>query len=64
MKLKENERATKNFKLLVILLDVYLCFNDHIANLCSKIAKSLFYINRVISVINPMYEYCTVVEGK
>ncbi len=58
MKLKENERASKNFKLLGILLDEYLSFNDHIGKLCSKIVKSLFCINRVDSVINPMYEYC------
>jgi len=56
--------SKKNFNLLGILLDEYLSFNDHIGKLCSKIVKSLFCINRGNSVINPMYEYSKVVEGK
>jgi hypothetical protein len=47
-----NEGETKNFKLLGVLLDEYLTFDDHISNLCSKIAKSLFCINRVKNFVN------------
>ncbi len=41
-----NLGTTKVFKLLGVLLDEYLSFNAHITSLCSKIAKSLFIINR------------------
>ena len=42
-----NEGETKNFKLLGVLFDEYLSFDDHINNLCAKISKSLFCINRI-----------------
>jgi hypothetical protein len=42
-----NEGNTKSFKLLGVLLDEYLSFDAHIDNICSKISKSLFCINRV-----------------
>ncbi len=47
-----NEGETKNFKLLGVLLDEYLTFDDHISNLCSEIAQSLFCINRVKNFVN------------
>ncbi len=37
----------KNFKLLGVLFDEYLSFEDHTTNLCNKISKSLFCMNRV-----------------
>ncbi len=42
-----NEGNTKNFKLLGIIFDEYLTFDDHITNLYTKISKSLFCINRI-----------------
>jgi hypothetical protein len=42
-----NEGEEKNFKLLVVLFDEYLSFEDHITNLCNKVSKSLFCMNRV-----------------
>ena len=42
-----NEGVTKNFKLLGVLFDEYLSFDDHITGLCKKISKSLFCINRI-----------------
>ncbi len=47
-----NEGDTKNFKLLGILFDEYLSFDDHIASVCTKISKSLFCINRVKKFVN------------
>jgi len=37
-----NEGNTKNFKLLGVLFDEFLSFDDHISNLCAKVSKSLF----------------------
>jgi hypothetical protein len=37
-----NDGEEKNFKLLGVLFDEYLSFEDHITNLCNKISKSLF----------------------
>jgi hypothetical protein len=37
----------KTFKLLGVLFDEYLSFDDHISNLCGKISKSLYCMNRV-----------------
>ncbi len=48
-----NEGETKNFKLLGILFDEYLSFDAHINQLCSKISKSLFCLNRVKNFITP-----------
>jgi hypothetical protein len=42
-----NEGDEKNFKLLGILFDEYLSFEDHITSICSKISKSLFCLNRI-----------------
>jgi hypothetical protein len=42
-----NEGPTKNFKLLGVLLDEYLTFDDRITNLCLKISKSLFCLSHV-----------------
>jgi hypothetical protein len=42
-----NEGSTSSFKLLGVLFDEYLTFDDHISHLCSKISKSLFCINRI-----------------
>ncbi len=47
-----NEGDTKNFKLLGILFDEYLTFDAHINQLCSKISKSLFCLNRVKNFIS------------
>ncbi len=42
-----NEGDEKNFKLLGILFDEFLSFDDHITSICSKISKSLFCLNRI-----------------
>jgi hypothetical protein len=47
-----SEGQLKSFKLLGILLDEYLSFDEHINSLCAKISKSLFCINRVKNFIN------------
>ncbi len=47
-----NDGETKNFKLLGVLFDEYLSFEDHISYLCTKISKSLFCINRVKNFVN------------
>jgi phage antirepressor YoqD-like protein len=41
----------KTFKLLGGLFDEYLSFDDHISNLCGKISKSLYCMNRVKNFI-------------
>jgi hypothetical protein len=41
------EGEEKTFKLLGVLFDEYLSFDDHISNLCGKISKSLYCMNRV-----------------
>jgi len=41
----------KTFKLLGVLFDEYLSFDDHISNLCGKISKSLYCMNRVKNFI-------------
>jgi hypothetical protein len=43
---------TKNFKLLGVVFDEYLTFDDHIDGLCTKIGKSLFCINRIKNLVN------------
>ena len=71
-----NSGTTKNFKLLGILLDEYLSFDSHINLLCSKVAKSLYIINRVkntlpkeslvtlyYALIHSHISYCTSVYG-
>ncbi len=47
-----NDGPTKNFKLLGVLIDKYLLFEDHIDNLCTKISKLLFCIKRIKNFIN------------
>ena len=47
-----NDGPTKNFKLLGVLIDKYLFFEDHIDNLCTKISKLLFCIKRIKNFIN------------
>ena len=47
-----NEGETRSFKLLGVLFDEYLTFDDHISNVCTKISKSLFCINRVKKFVN------------
>ena len=42
-----NEGTTTNFKLLGVLFDEYLSFDQHINHLCSKVSKSLFCINKI-----------------
>ena len=42
-----NDSTETSFKLLGVLFDEYLSFDAHITHLCTKIAKSLFCINRV-----------------
>jgi len=71
-----NQGTTKVFKLLGVLLDEYLSFNAHITLLCSKIAKSLFIINRAknylpkdallslyYALIHSHLSYCTTIYG-
>jgi hypothetical protein len=41
-----NEGSTSSFKLLGVLFDEYLTFDDHISHLCSKISKSLYQSNQ------------------
>jgi len=48
-----NEGETKHFKLLGVSFDEYLSFDAHITNLCSKISKSLFCINRIKNFVRP-----------
>jgi hypothetical protein len=47
-----NEGRKTSFKLLGILLDEYLSFNDHISMLTRKISKSLYCINRVKNCVD------------
>ena len=46
-----NNGPEKTFKLLGVLFDEYLTFDEHINHLCSKISKSLFCINRIRNFI-------------
>jgi len=47
-----NDGPTRSFKLLGVLLDEYLSFDEHINSLCAKISKSLFCINRIKNFVN------------
>ncbi len=47
-----NNGTTKNLKLLGVLFDEFLAFEDHINSICTKISKSLFCINRIKKFIN------------
>jgi len=44
---KYNEGNVTSFKLLGVLFDEYLSFDEHISGLCKKLSKSLFCINRI-----------------
>ncbi len=46
------EGETKNFKILGILFDEFLTFDDHITHLFAKVSKSLFCINRVTNFVS------------
>jgi len=48
-----NEGEETSFKLLGVLFDEYLSFEDHVSSICAKISKSLFCINRVKNFITP-----------
>jgi hypothetical protein len=54
-----NEGNTKSFKLLGVLFDEFLSFDDHISNLCAKVSKSLFCINRVKYFKQDTKKLCT-----
>jgi exonuclease III len=71
-----NNGATKNFKLLGILLDEHLTYQYHIDALCVKISKSLYIINRsknflpltclitlYYSLIHSHLSYCATIYG-
>jgi hypothetical protein len=47
-----NEGPETSFKLLGVLINEYLSFSDHISNVCAKISKSLFCINRIKNFVN------------
>jgi len=47
-----NDGNEKSFKLLGVLFDEYLSFNDHINSICSKISKSLFCIRRIKNFVD------------
>jgi hypothetical protein len=47
-----NDGAEKNFKLLCVIFDEYLSFNDHISSLCGKISKSLYCLNRIKNFVS------------
>ncbi len=49
-----NDGDEKSFKLLGVMLDEYLSFEAHINNLCVKISKSLFCMNRIKNFVNPV----------
>jgi hypothetical protein len=42
-----NDCDEKSFKLLGVLFDEYLSFDDHVSSLCAKISKSLFCLHRI-----------------
>jgi hypothetical protein len=47
------EGEEKSFKLLGVLFDEYLSFEAHITNLCNKISKSLYCLNRIKNFVTP-----------
>jgi hypothetical protein len=48
-----NDGTENSFKLLGVFFDEYLSFEAHINNLCTKISKSLFCMNRVKNFVTP-----------
>ncbi len=57
-----NDGRETSFKLLDVLLDEFLSFNDHVSMLTRKISKSLYCINRVKNFIDqksiPRNQFC------
>jgi len=47
-----NAGPERNFKLLGVLFDEYLSFDDHINLICTKLSKSLFCIRRIKNFID------------
>jgi len=47
-----NKGSTTCFKLLGVLFDEYLSFDQHITHLCAKVSKSLFCINKIKNFVN------------
>jgi hypothetical protein len=47
-----NGGTTTCFKLLGVFLDEYLSFDQHVSNLCSKISKSLYCLNKIKNFVN------------
>jgi hypothetical protein len=47
-----NEGTSRNFKILGVLFDEFLSFDDHISHLCAKVSKSLFCINRIKNFVS------------
>ncbi len=47
-----NAGSEKTFKLLGVYFDEYLSFDSHISQLCKKISKSLFSINKIKNFVN------------
>jgi hypothetical protein len=48
-----NDGEETSFKLVGVLFDEYLSFEDHVSSICAKISKSLFCINRVKNFVTP-----------
>jgi hypothetical protein len=48
-----NNGAEKSFKLLGVYFDEYLSFDSHISQLCTKLSKQLFCLNRVKNFVSP-----------
>ncbi len=46
------DKSKRSYKLLGIHLDEYLNFNTHVNNLCNKLSKSLYCINRAKNFLN------------
>ena len=66
-----NEGAVTSFKLLGVLFDEFLSFDEHVSGICKKLSKSLFCISRVknfvkkesllmlyYAMIHPHINYC------
>ncbi len=47
-----NEGPVSSFKLLGVLFDEFLSFNQHISHVCAKISKSLFCINKIKNFVD------------
>ncbi len=45
------ENKSNQIKLLGVYLDEYLSFNAHVSQLCAKISKSLFCLNRLKNIV-------------